>query len=82
MLKRFHLRRGICASDQIILQSGKRMVVENCKKVFYCDPEKIVLEGAVRLEVAGKNLRLFELGNGNMEIRGVIHTLLLGENKA
>lgn len=66
-------------SDRVILQSGKRMIMENCKKVIYCDPDRIVMAGCRRLEVTGKGLRLLELGNDNVEVRGVIQTLTLGE---
>ena len=65
--------------DQLILQSGRRLVMENCKKVIYCDPCRIVLMGTFRLEVEGKNLKLLELGNDNVEIKGVILRIYLGD---
>ena len=68
-------------SDQVILQSGKRLVMENCRKVIYCGPERIILLGSIRLAVTGKALRLMELGNDNVEIRGVIRTVTLGEEQ-
>ncbi len=67
------------SSDQIILQSGKRLVMENCKKVIYCDTERISALGKVKVEICGRNLRLLELGNDNVEIRGQINSILLGD---
>lgn len=66
-------------SDQVILQSGRRLVMENCKKVIYCDPAKMILQGKLRLELEGENLKLLELGNDNVEIKGVIQKITLGE---
>ncbi|MBP5288366.1 MAG: YabP/YqfC family sporulation protein [Clostridia bacterium] len=65
-------------SDQVILQSGRRLVMENCKKVIYCDPAKMILQGKLRLELEGENLKLLELGNDNVEIKGVIQKITLG----
>ncbi len=66
-------------TDQVILQRGRRLVMENCKQVIYCDPEKIVLKGCVVLTVTGFGLELLELGNDNVEVDGRIHKIVLGD---
>ncbi|MBQ3865501.1 MAG: YabP/YqfC family sporulation protein [Clostridia bacterium] len=68
----------IRGADQVILQRGRKLVMENCKQVIFCDPEKVVLRGGVVLTVEGAGLRLLELGNENVEIDGEIARILVG----
>ena len=68
----------IRGTDQVILQQGRKLVMENCKQVIYCDPERVILRGSVVLTVEGAGLRLLELGNENVEIDGEIARILVG----
>lgn len=80
VIKRAPGKNLSAGSDQLILQSGKRLVMENCKKVIYCDPAKMILQGRVRLELEGEGLKLLELGNDNVEVKGRIRKITLGES--
>ena len=81
MVRRWDPRRllRVRGSDQVILQRGRRLVMENCKQVIFCDPGKIVLKGCLLLTVTGDGLKLKELGNENVEIDGRIGMILLEE---
>ena len=81
VLERWLRKSPFFGSDQVILQKGKRMIMENCKQVIFCDRTRVVLLGSVRLEVAGENLTLIELGNENVEVRGRITQILVEESR-
>ena len=81
MKKWFPKWNDVRGSDQVILQSGKRLIMENCKKVIHCDPQRIELFGKFRVSVEGTGLKMLELGNENVEIRGAIRNITLGETK-
>ena len=59
----------------ITVQSGKYLMMESVEQIVYCGPERIVLKGSMRLEITGEGLRLEELGNDNMAVRGRIHSV-------
>jgi hypothetical protein len=61
--------------NRITVQSGKWLMMEAVEQIVHCDPGRIVLKGAMRLEITGEGLSLAELGNDNMAVRGVIRSI-------
>lgn len=61
--------------NRVTIQSGKWLMMESVDQIVHCDPDRIVLRGAMRLEICGEGLSLAELGNDNMAVRGVIRSL-------
>ncbi|MBR3836550.1 MAG: YabP/YqfC family sporulation protein [Clostridia bacterium] len=59
----------------ITVQSGKWLMMEAVDQIVHCDPCRIVLKGAMRLEITGEGLSLAELGNDNMAVRGLIRSV-------
>jgi len=69
-------------ADQITIQNGKRLIMEGVERIIFCDPEKMILQGDRTVQILGEGLSLLELGNNNMEVSGVLHTVTFLEKKA
>lgn len=67
--------------NTVTIQNGSRLVMENVERIVFCQKEKIILKGRLRLEISGENLSLEELGNDNLAVRGKIRSLLFGEEE-
>ncbi len=63
----------------ISILSGKRVIMEEVTGVVLCTSERVVLRGKTSLTVEGKELKLVELGNDNVEVSGLIEVLRFRE---
>ena len=59
-------------SDCMTLYNGKRLVVEGVKDVRFCSREKVILKAFRDTEIRGRELMLSQLGNGTVEVCGII----------
>lgn len=59
----------------IQIHSGRKVIFEACKRILEFTDERIVLEGKMRVKITGRNLRLKELGGGNLGVVGRVDTV-------
>ena len=60
----------------ITIHDRKCLIMEGCESIVFCDRDKIILQGKLRLEILGVNLALKELGNENMAVVGKINSVV------
>jgi len=65
-------------SHCITIQNGNRLVAEGVRDVRLCSSEKMLLVASEQVEIKGSGLRMNQLGNGTVEVRGRIAEIRLG----
>lgn len=54
----------------IQIYGSKKIVFEACRRILEYSEETILIEGKERVRISGENLRLIELGGGNLAAVG------------
>ena len=70
-------RSASLREDAFLIQiySGRKVIFEACKRILEFTDERIVLEGKMRVKITGRNLRLKELGGGNLGVVGRVDSV-------
>jgi hypothetical protein len=79
------IRRRFFRSDHpleentVSIRRNRRLLMEGCRRIVFCQSEKMILDGDVILEIHGKDLVLKELGNDVIGVEGVILAVVFRE---
>ncbi len=75
--------KNVLSGDKTItVHKRRRLIMEGCRKIVFCDPEKMILEGDTHLEICGKKLVLKELGGDVIAVEGKLDSIAFGEREA
>ena len=77
----FSLRDAVTPDKTVTVHKNKRLVMEGCRRITFCQSDRVVLEGNVNLEIHGRGLLLKELGNDVIGVEGTILAVVFREAK-
>ena len=65
----------------VTIHKNKYLVMEDCRRITFCQSDRVVLEGNISLEIHGRDLVLKELGNDVIAVEGVIFAVVFREKE-
>lgn len=80
--KRFFSKSFLSEEKTVTIRENRRLLMEGCRRIVYCSPEQMTLDGDVLLEIHGRDLVLKELGNDAIAVEGVIAAVVFREKNA
>ena len=63
----------------VSIRRNEKLMMEGCRRIVSCQPDRMVLDGEVMLEIHGKDLELKELGNDVIGVEGKILAIAFRE---
>ena len=77
--QRFFRRVHPLEENTVSICRNRRLLMEGCRRIVFCQSDRMILDGDVMLEIHGKDLVLKELGNDVIGVEGVILAVVFRE---